>query len=69
MSLNEKILEQVEKNPDLTISKLAMQLGEPRGKISALVNSLVEEQQLDIVEIQTSKVLRRKQAEKKEVVQ
>lgn len=61
MSITEEIVQVVKENPDLTISKLAEKLGQPRAKISALVEALEQEGKIQTVEVATGKVVRTKE--------
>lgn len=58
MSITEEIVQVVRENPDLTISKLAEKLAQPRAKVSALVEALEQEGKIQTVQVATGKVVR-----------
>lgn len=58
MTLEEEIKKAVRENRDLTVSKLAVVVRQPRAKVSAVVGSMAEKEEVLLVPVATGKVVR-----------
>jgi DNA-binding IclR family transcriptional regulator len=56
--IEEKIRKAIRENRDLTISKLAEAVKEPRAKVSVLVNLLAERGEVELIPVATGRVVR-----------